>query len=194
MDETLRVLLWFLLAGIGLLIASSVVLWWFESSRRLTRGLLRALGKPADAIVYDLGGQKAAGLDFSAGDMAVLWDSGKQGLVFTFDEIDGAELIVDEKIVARTQKGETRRVMDETYPNASRVILRLMFDDVETPEFEVELFGQMSPNPVHPKTAADAVRLGRKWLSHVDAVIKRPATVRARPAGEDHDADDTADD
>lgn len=191
MDETLRVVLWFVLAGVGLLILSSAVLWWSESSRRLTRGLLKSLGKPADAIIYDLDGQKAAGLDFSAGDIAVLWECGRHGLVFSFDEIDGAELIVDEKIVARTQKGETRRVMDETYPNASRVTLRLMFDDIETPEFEVELFGQISQNPVHPKTAADAVRLGRKWLSHVDAVIKRPAAVRPRATGEDHDLDDT---
>jgi hypothetical protein len=63
------------------------------------------------------------------------------------------------------------------------VTLRLMFEDVQTPEFEVMLFGDVSHNPVHPKTAADAVRLGRKWLSHIDAVIKRmPASQTETPA------------
>ena len=148
-------------------------MWWFEASRRLARALNTALGKAADAVVYDLGGHKAAGLDFTAGDLAIMWNTGAQGLVFAFDEIEGAELIVDERVVARAQKGESRKVLNETHANASKVTLRLMFNDVQTPEFEVNLFGDVSHNPVHAKTAAEAVRIGRKWLSHIDAVIKR---------------------
>jgi hypothetical protein len=52
---------------------------------------------------------------------------------------------------------------------------------VETPEFEVNLFGDISHNPVHAKTAAEAVRIGRKWLSHIDAVIKRMPTEDRSP-------------
>jgi hypothetical protein len=182
MDQVARTLLYFLFAGIALTLIASGLMWWFEATRRLQRALTSALGKPADAIVYDLSGSKAAGLDFTAGDLAVMWSTGTQGLVYAFDEIEGAELIVDERVVARAQRGEPRRVLNETHANASRVTLRLMFDDVETPEFELNLFGEVSHNPVHAKTAAEAVRLGRKWLSHVDAVIKRlPATPAPYP-------------
>ncbi|MFT4075290.1 MAG: hypothetical protein QM647_07125 [Asticcacaulis sp.] len=173
MAHAARILLYFLFAGIGLTLIASGLMWWFEASRRLARALNSALGKPADAVIYDLDGRKAAALDFTAGDLAIMWKTGAQGLVFAFDEIEGAELIVDERVVARAQKGEARRVLNETHAQASRVTLRLMFDDVHTPEFEVNLFGDVSHNPVHAKTAAEAVRIGRKWLSHIDAVIKR---------------------
>ncbi len=189
MAHIARILLYFLFAGIGLTLIASGLMWWFEASRRLTRALHSALGKAADAVVYDLSGKKAAGLDFTAGDLAILWDTGAHGLVFAFDEIEGAELIVDERVVARAQKGEPRRLLNETHSNASRVVLRLMFDDVEMPEFELSLFGDIGQAQVQAKTAAEAVRLGRKWLSHVDAVIKRmpqnPAVPQAAPyAGE----------
>ena len=182
MAHAARILLYFFFAGIGLTLIASGLMWWFEATRRLTRALTSSLGKAPDAIVYDIAGKKAAGLDFTAGDLAIMWNTGGQGLVFAFDEIDGAELIVDERVVARAQKGEARRVLNETHTQASRVTLRLMFEDVQTPEFEVALFGDVSHNPVHPKTAADAVRLGRKWLSHIDAVIKRmPASQTETP-------------
>jgi hypothetical protein len=189
MAHAARILLYFLFAGIGLTLIASGLMWWFEASRRLARALNSALGKPADALVYDLGGHKAAGLDFTAGDLAIMWNTGAQGLVFAFDEIEGAELIVDERVVARAQKGETRRVLNETHAHASKVTLRLMFDDVHTPEFEVNLYGDISHNPVHAKTAAEAVRIGRKWLSHVDAVIRRlPADGRPPSPPEDSEA------
>jgi hypothetical protein len=183
MAHAARILLYFLFAGIGLTLIASGLMWWFEASRRLSRALHSALGKAADAVIFDLSGKKAAGLDFTAGDLAILWDTGAHGLVFAFDEIEGAELIVDERVVARAQRGEPRRLLDENHANASRVILRLMFDHLETPEIEITLYGEISQNPVHAKTAAEAVRLGRKWLSHVDAVIKRmPQQVEATPA------------
>ncbi|ESQ84594.1 hypothetical protein AEAC466_09585 [Asticcacaulis sp. AC466] len=185
MAHAARILLYFLFAGIGLTLIASGLMWWFEASRRLARALNSALGKAADAVIYDLDGHKAAGLDFTAGDLAIMWETGAQGLVFAFDEIEGAELIVDERVVARAQKGESRRVLNETHAQASRVTLRLMFNDVETPEFEVNLFGQVSHNPIHAQTAAEAVRLGRKWLSHIDAVIKRlPAAPSPYPTEE----------
>ena len=91
MAHAARILLYFLFAGIGLTLIASGLMWWFEASRRLARALNTALGKTADAVVYDLGGQKAAGLDFTAGDLAIMWKTGAQGLVFAFDEIEGAE-------------------------------------------------------------------------------------------------------
>jgi hypothetical protein len=173
LEQLARLILWFLFGALCLVLISSLSLWWFEALRRLNRALTRTLGKPADAVVYDISGTHCAGLDFTRGDLAILWQGGAYGLVFSFDEIEGAELIVNEKIVARAQRGETRRVLDEGFAHASRVVLRLMFDDVKTPEFELELYGKITTHPLHAKTAAEAVRQGRKWLSHIDAVIKQ---------------------
>ena len=89
MAHAARILLYFLFAGIGLTLIASGLMWWFEASRRLSRALHSALGKTADAVIFDLNGKKAAGLDFTAGDLAILWDTGAHGLVFAFDEIEG---------------------------------------------------------------------------------------------------------
>lgn len=173
MADALRVILYFLVFGLILVLGASGLMWWMTPTRRLGRAINAALGKHADATIFDISSKSAAGLDFSNGDLAIMWQTGENGLVFSFGEIEGAELIVDEKVVARAQKGENRRVLDETYAQARHVVLRLMFNDIELPEFEVVIYGTIVTDPVFPKTASEAVRLGRKWLSHIDAVIKR---------------------
>jgi hypothetical protein len=173
MADALRVILYFLVFGLLLVLGASGLMWWMTPTRRLGRAINTALGKVADATIYDISSKSAAGLDFSNGDLAIMWQTGENGLVFTFSEIEGAELIVDEKVVARAQKGEHRRVLDETFAQARHVVLRLMFNDIELPEFEIVIYGTVVTDPVFPKTASEAVRLGRKWLSHIDAVIKR---------------------
>jgi hypothetical protein len=177
MAEAARILMLFVVLAGFLLVFSSTLLWWFEAPKRHNRSLSRVLGKPADAVVMDRSGQKSVGLNYHTGDVVILWATGQQGLLFAYDEIEGAELIVDERIVARAQKGEARRVLNEYYPQAQRVILRFIFNDLGTPEFELELFGSATHLKEAPQSATEAVRLGQKWLSHIDAVIKRqPAT------------------
>ena len=181
MEQVTRLFLWFLFAGIALTIATSVIVWWYDDARRLGRALTSSLMKVPDAFIYDVSGTKACGMDFTAGDLCVLWQTGQSGLVFGFEEIDGCELIVDERVVGRAQRGEARRVLDETFHQASRVTLRLLFNHVEMPEFEITLFGEISRNRELPKTSAEAVKIGRKWLSHVDAVIKRQSSPANSP-------------
>ncbi|MFN3229451.1 MAG: hypothetical protein ACK41P_06330 [Asticcacaulis sp.] len=179
MDQLARTLIWFALAAALFTVIAKGLGWWLEDTRRMRRTLAKALGKLPDAEVMDFTHGKAAALDFTRGDLAVLWDRSGNGLVFGFDEIEGAELIIDGKVVGRSQRGENRRVLDETFSGASRVVLRLMFDDVRYPELELEVFG---PDLVHrqPGASADAaVKLGRKWLSHIDAVIRRPKPPKA---------------
>jgi hypothetical protein len=67
---------------------------------------------------------------------------------------------------------------------AEAVSLRLIFADPRFPEFELELWGAQSSARTR-ETPADAVRRGRKWLAHVDAVLRRgrrPAPVVPTPA------------
>ena len=103
-----------------------------------------------------------------------MWDRGGSGLVYGFpDELDGAELIVDGHVAARVARGEAKRPLEALGRDADQVALRLIFADARFPEFELALWGHRSAYGRKDESPADAVRSGRRWLSHVDAVVKR---------------------
>lgn len=175
MSEVLRTILIVLLAGVAVTTIAIFASWWFEPSRRLRRALRRVLGGVPECEALDVREGRAAGLDFESESLAVLWRTGEAGLVYAFHEVEGAELIVDGKVLARARRDEPRRLLDEFSQNAENVTLRLVFADHRFPEFELELFGPGSLL----SDVGEGVRLGRRWLSHVEAVLKRP---RPRPA------------
>ena len=173
MTEALRTLLQLALAGAALTALAMAVGWWFETSRRLKRNLRQVLGGAPDAIAVDPSDGRAAAIRFDSRQLAVLWDKGASGLVYAFEEIDGAELIVDGHVAARVARRETRKPLEAIEHDADQVTLRLIFADARFPEFELDLWGVSSSHRPGGETPADAVRSGRRWLSHVDAVIKR---------------------
>lgn len=175
MSEVLRTILIVLLAGVAVTTLAMFVSWWFEPARRLRRSLRRVLQGVPECEALDVTEGRAAGLDFQSESLAVLWRNGNSGLLYGFHEIEGGELIVDGKVLARARRDEPRRLLDEFSPNSERVTLRLVFADHRFPEFELELFGPRSLLA----DAGEGVRLGRRWLSHIEAVLKRP---RRRPA------------
>lgn len=177
MNEVLRTVLIVILAGVAVTTVAIFASWWFERTRRLRRALRRVLGGVPECEALDVPEGRAAGLDFESESLAVLWRTGGAGLVYAFHEIEGAELIVDGKVLARASRGEARRLLDEFSPDAEHVTLRLVFADHRFPEFELELFG---PGSIL-SDAPEGVRLGRRWLSHVEAVLRRPTP---RPAPE----------
>ncbi len=177
MSEVLRTILIVILAGVAVTALAIFASWWFEPSRRLRRALRRVLGGVPECEALDIQEGRAAGLDFESECLAVLWRTGGAGLVYGFHEIEGAELIVDGKVLARARRDEPRRLLDDFTLNAEHVTLRLVFADHRFPEFELELFGPISLL----SDAAEGVRLGRRWLSHVEAVLRRP---RPRPQPE----------
>jgi len=148
--------------------------WWFEDARRLRRALKRVLKLRPEVEAVDPFSGRAAGLDFETEAVAVLWDRGGSGLVYRLDELDGAELIVDGAVAARVRRGEARRALDALSPNAERVTLRLIFADPRWPEFELDLWEPRSVARPRAGTPEDAVKAGRKWLTHVEAVFRRP--------------------
>lgn len=176
MSEVLRTILLVLFAGVLVTTAAIFASWWLEPARRLRRALRRVLGGVPECEALDLNEGRAAGLDFETESLAVLWRTGSAGLVYSFQEVEGAELIVDGKVLARARRDEPRRLLDEFSPNAEHVALRLVFGDHRFPEFELELFGPGSLL----SDAAEGVRLGRRWLSHIEAVLRRPVP-RAAP-------------
>jgi len=170
MAEALRVILLVALAAAALTTAALTLNWWMEPERRLRRAMLKSLGAPPEAEAISASEGRAAGLDFNGGQVAVLWDRGAHGLVYGFDEVEGGELIVDGHVVARVRRGEARKALDVMAPDAEQVTLRLLFADARYPEFELALWNAMSPG--HTGSPPEAMRLGRRWLSHLEALLK----------------------
>lgn len=170
MAEALRLFLLVALGAAALTTAALALSWWMEPERRLRRTLPKVLGAGAEAEAISPGEGKAAALDFDGGQVAVLWDRGAHGLVYGFEEIVGGEIIVDGHVVARVRRGETRKALDVMAPDAIQVVLRLMFADARHPEFELDLWNAASPATTG--SPGEALRLGRRWLSHLDALLK----------------------
>ena len=153
MVDALRIILLVALAAAALTTAGLTLAWWMEPHRRLRRALDKTLGGSCEVEAVSPAEGRACALDFDSGQAAVLWDRGANGLVYDFDEIDGAEMIVD--VMA---------------PDAGQVVLRLMFADPRHPEFELDLWN--AATGASTGSPPEALRLGRRWLSHVEALMK----------------------
>ena len=170
MGEAFRVILLVALAAAALTTGALILVWWMEPTRRMRRTLLKSLGVAPEAEALSPAEGRAAGLDFDGGQIAVLWNRGGSGLVYAFEEIEGGEIIVDGHVVARVRRGETRKSLDILAPDAEHVVLRLMFADARHPEFELALWD--AAQPVQTGSPGEALRLGRRWLSHLEALLK----------------------
>ena len=170
MAEALRVVLLVALAAAALTTGALLLAWWMEPVRRMKRALLKSLGVVPEAEALSPAEGRAAGLDFDGAQIAVLWNRGAMGLVYAFDEIEGGEVIVDGHVVSRVRRGEARKSLDVMAPDAEQVVLRLMFADARHPEFELALWD--AARPVQTGSPGEALRLGRRWLSHLEALLK----------------------
>ncbi len=77
---------------------------------------------------------------------------------------------MDGHVLARVRRGEARKSLDVLAPDAEQVVLRLMFADARHPEFELDLWNVTSPTQTG--SPAEALRLGRRWLSHLEALLR----------------------
>lgn len=170
MGETFRVILMIALTAAFLTTGLLLLSWWMEPLRRLKRTLVKSLGKAADIEALSPSEGRAAGLDLDEGQIAVLWRNGGLGLIYASEEVEGAEIIVDGYVVSRARRGGLRKDLDITVPDAEQVVLRLMFDDSHNPEFELALWDVAQTAPTG--SPAEALRLGRRWLSHVEGLMR----------------------
>jgi hypothetical protein len=168
--EAFRTVLLIALAAAALTTCALALAWWMEPERRLRRAMLKSLGHVADAEAYAPAEGKAAAMDFESGQLAVLWSRGAHGLVYDFTEVEGGEIIVDGCVVARIRRGEQRKALDVMAPEAEQVVLRLMFADARHPEFELGLWNAATPGQTG--SPQESLRLGRRWLSHIEALLK----------------------
>ena len=171
MADVFRVVLLIALAAALLTTLALALSWWMEPQRRLRRAMLKALGAPPEVEALSPGEGRACALNFDVEQVVVLWRRGSQGLVYSFDEVEGGEIIVDGHVVARARRGALRKDLDVVVPEAEQVVLRLMFSDTRSPEFELALWN--ADLPASTGSPSEALRLGRRWLSHVEALMKR---------------------
>src|SRR5690606_6041563 len=180
MGETFRAIL--LIALIAAFLTTGVLLfsWWMESERRLRRAMKKALGATAAPVAWSAHDGRAAALDHDGGQLVVLRNRPAMGLGDDVAEVLGAEIIVDGHVVARVLRGQMRKEIDLDAPDAELVVLRLIFSDPHNAEFELALWNgsRTAPASEAEKTSGarspgEGLRLGRRWLSHVEALMQR---------------------
>jgi hypothetical protein len=186
MENALRTLILFALAGAAVSMAAWAIAWRLDPRRQLRRALRRILGGEPDTEAVSARQGRALGLDVQGGGLAALWNKGASGLVYRFHEIEGAELIVDGEVKARVHRGEPIRALDRLDPLVEHVSLRLLFDTPRWPEFELDLCDQ-------PGLGEEALREGRRWLAHIGSLLKRSPPPR-RPPPEPAPVEDEEDD
>ena len=201
----------FLGGAAAITVAAAAYRWWMEPARRTRRLLANRLGGALDALVMVSDRGEGIALRVSPPGIAVLRGSGDLGLTFGFGELLGVELTINGEVRARAFRGEPRRPLDVTRVRLDHLALRLVFDDLRHPDFELCLKevgdgdgdGDAGAPPSRSATEASTLALdsARRMFAHLEAVLRRGegAAVAARPAVPDlappppEPDDDTAD-
>ncbi|THD62813.1 hypothetical protein [Phenylobacterium sp.] len=181
MDEVTRLLMLLGLAGIAVTVLAGIARWHGNEVRRIRRGLKVVLGGETHGFLAALGRGRGLGFNFTANQLAVVWDAGAWGLVYSLDELVGAEVIVDGLVVGRVHRGE-QRVALNAFDAAERVALRLVFDDLGSPDFTLDLWLPEDEGRRDELPPAEAIAEANRWLARIEALLRRPMTNPRRPA------------
>ena len=174
MNDVVRLLLMLALAGTAVTFAGSFAIWFFDEDRRIGRALKRVLKGEPEAMLVARGRGRGVGVNFATGLAAVAWDAGAWCLVYRIDELMGAELIIDDQVVARAHREEQRRALDQRVSHAARVTLRLIFDDPQHPDFELDLWLTGDESRRVAASPGAAVLEANRWLARAEAILRRP--------------------
>ncbi|MBQ1540921.1 MAG: hypothetical protein IIZ63_02870 [Caulobacteraceae bacterium] len=183
MIDSMRLLLLLGIAGSAVTLLGSGAAWWLDEERRLKRLMRRALGGEPDAVIVARGRNAAAGFRLKPQQAVVMWNGGADALLYQLRALLGAELIVDDQVVARVYKGETRRALEQIAGGARQVTLRLIFDNPRDPDFELDLWLPSDASRRNAAGPGPAIQEARRWLARADAILRRAAPPRvAAPA------------
>ena len=181
MSEALRIILMLAIAGAAITVLGSGIAWWTDVERQLRRYIRRSLKGPPDAVIIAKGRAAAAGFSVTAGEAVVMWRGGAHALLYPLHAFLGAELIVDERVLARVFRGEPRRALDAIERGAQTVTLRLIFDNPRDPDFDLDLW--LPPDALRRDaiTAAQAIQQGRSWIARVESILRLQTPARSEP-------------
>ena len=139
------------------------------------------LKQAPDAILIAQGRGRGVGMSLGGQSVAVAWERGAWCLVYRLEELIGAELLVDGEVRARAFRGEARRALEKVSSSAESVSLRLIFDDLRHPDFELNLWDLGDETRESALTAAAAVQEANRWIASVEALLRRTARRVAEP-------------
>jgi hypothetical protein len=180
MDELIRLLALLGVAGVAVTVLAGIVRWRANEGRRIRRGLRVILKGDTHGFLAALGRGRGIGFNFDSNQVAVVWDSGAWGFLYSLDELVGAEVIVDNLVVGRVHRGEARKALD-AFDAVERVALRLVFDDLAHPDFVLDLWLPEDEGRRAELPPGEAIAEANRWLARIEALLRRPATTR-RPA------------
>lgn len=190
MLSLLRLILTLALAGSALTFAGSAAAWWFDEERRLRRLIVGALGGEPDGAIVTRGRNAAAGFRLASGQIVVMRAGGADAVLYPLRAFVGAELIIDGQVAARAVRDEPRRALDQVAGAASRVTLRLVFDDPSRPDFDLDLWLPEDEHRRDARPPSAAIEEARSWLARAEAILRRtpkPASRQDVPPWEDDD-------
>lgn len=189
MQTLLRLLLVLGIAGSFLTMVGSGAAWWFDEDRRLRRLVRRSLGGEPDGAIVARGRNAAAGFRLESGQVAVMREGGADALLYPLQALIGAELIVDDQVVARAIRDEPRRALDQMAGAMSHVTLRLVFDNPRHPDFDLELWLPEDQLRRDARPASAAIQEARGWLARAEAILRRAPQVAVRQPAPEHETD-----
>jgi hypothetical protein len=182
MHDFLRILLVLGIAGSAMTMVGSGLGWWFEEDRRLRRLVRRCLGGEPDGVIVARGRNAAAGFRLASAQVVVMRQGGADALLYPLQALIGAELIVDDQVVARAVRDEPRRALDQIAASAKRVTLRLVFDDARNPDFDLDLWLTRDQLARDARPPSIAIEEARGWLARAEAILRRPAPAASTSA------------
>jgi hypothetical protein len=174
MNDVLRLVVLLVIAGLVLTLVGALIARWLDPARRLVRYLRMALQAPPEGVMLDRGAGKAMAFNLQAGKVAVLWDKGRKGYVYRLEQLTGAEMMVDNIVLARCFRDRPVMPLDEIPMGAHRGVMRVVFDNPRDPEYELEIWPAMNGRGHEYPSPADAVQAGRKWLTRLESLLRRP--------------------
>ncbi|MDR3509966.1 MAG: hypothetical protein P4L64_18935, partial [Caulobacteraceae bacterium] len=105
MRELLRLLLMLGIAASAVTLVGSAIALWTDERRRLTRLSQRVLGGPPDGLIIAQGREATASFRIAANRVLVMRDGGAHALLYPLAALIGAELLIDDEVMARVAQG-----------------------------------------------------------------------------------------
>jgi hypothetical protein len=179
--EIFRILLVLGITAAGVTFVASGAAWWLDEERRLYRVANKVLEGRPDGFIVAVGRNAAAGFRLASRQVLVMRDGGAHALLYQLYNLVGAELIVDDEVVARVSRDQPKRPLDQVTAGASQVVLRLLFDDPRHPDFSLELWEQRDQLRNEARSAAATIREARAWLGRCEAIMRRAEPPEPEP-------------
>ncbi len=125
----------------------------------------------------------AVAISYAANKIVIVREFGKKPTrLYTINDLIGIEVFANDRVVARVLRSGPHKMLDDIAPEVSRVTIRLVFDDPSHPDYELVLWDPHDALTARAEGPRAAMETARKWFYHVEAILRRPAPEKPKPA------------